>query len=176
MQTATAANQTCPSCLGTDSPVLHTQILGRECRACRQARQWVNGAKLYGQGAVDARRAANAGPLAITITRHEGPSDLCNQPVTVASFVEASAILQQIAQTAPDSGGYDKTGFSIIFPGGEVYEGRADIKREHEIGGYDLRAHVIEALRFYSNREQLDDATRAEAAAMLERHFNGSAS
>jgi hypothetical protein len=51
-----AAPPQCPSCLGTESPVTYTLVLGFECSACRLARLNSRG---NGQAAVEARRAAN---------------------------------------------------------------------------------------------------------------------
>ncbi len=50
----------CPSCCRSDSPVVHTQILGWECRACRRARQGsaTDPKVIRGQAAVDARRVS----------------------------------------------------------------------------------------------------------------------
>lgn len=49
----------CPQCLGHGEAVIYTMVLGWECSGCRMARQWAPGKTLFGQAAVDARRAAN---------------------------------------------------------------------------------------------------------------------
>lgn len=77
----------------------------------------------------------------IRITRAEGPTDLCGKPVEVSSWEAASRELAKIAETAPDSGGYDKTDFLVTFADGGQYEGRADVQRGHT-AGYDLREHM----------------------------------
>lgn len=77
----------------------------------------------------------------IEITRAEGPIDECGVTVVVSSFAEASRVLARIAETAPNTGGYDKTDFRVTWADGEIYDGRADIQRDHVVG-YDLADHI----------------------------------
>lgn len=87
----------------------------------------------------------------IQIIRGEGPAYLCGKKnaKVVTTMAEASKVFAEIALTAPSTGGYDKCDFRITFEDGEVYEGRADIKRAN-VTGYDLTDHVVSFLKYLS--------------------------
>jgi hypothetical protein len=120
-----------------------------------------------------------AGRLQITITRAEGLADECGKPATVDSFGAADALLRQWSETAPASGGYDKCDFSIIWPDGDEYRGRYDLKH-HSAEAPSLTRHMIDLCDWYAGRAQpehmtharyvehlasVDDSTRAAYAA-----------
>lgn len=83
----------------------------------------------------------------IVIVRGEGPSELCGKKRFAATWEEASAILADIAVTAPKGGGYDKVDFMVYWADGERYEGRADIEHKH-VTGYSLQKHMQDFLTF----------------------------
>lgn len=65
----------------------------------------------------------------ITIDRAEGPSNLCG-PKTFEGpnvWAQAQRCIDEICETAPKTGGYDKTDFKVIFADGEEYTGRIDL-------------------------------------------------
>lgn len=119
--------------------------------------------------------------MKIEITRTEGPSELCGKTIEVASYAAASKVLRQIAETAPEGGGYNKVDFIVTFDaggmyqsteGGDVYQGRVDIDREHALKGYDLRAHMANHLKFTTLNPALiakDQVVRAHE--LLDKHF-----
>lgn len=102
----------------------------------------------------------------IVIDRAEGPSDLCGER-TFTTLKEAEAFLKEAAQTAPDTGGYDKCDFTIKWADGEVYSGRADIQRKHSITGYSLKAHITDFISFVGGWSRPDHLTPAQYASYL---------
>lgn len=89
--------------------------------------------------------------LAITLTRAEGMEDECGQPVTVASFDAANAVLQDWSKTAPATGGYDKCDFSVIWPDGSDYEGCYDLKHR-SIQPASLTAHMVDQAEYMTGQ------------------------
>jgi len=73
-------------------------------------------------------------------------------PASFPSFKEANALLTEMARTAPAGGGYDKTGFEVVFEDGNKYEGRFDLTNEHTAGGTLLEDHILRHLNFYAGR------------------------
>ena len=86
----------------------------------------------------------------ITITRAEGPSDLCHKPHTFEGarcWVAARAWLMGQSEPFPASGGYDKHDFKVEFADGETYEGRLDCKAsDQDNADLDPAAHVRDVL------------------------------
>jgi hypothetical protein len=91
----------------------------------------------------------------ITITRAEGPANLCGKPETFASFDEATRWLYRQSSTFPETGGYDKHDFTIVWEDERTYTGRLDCTRAgHRDNDLDLRAHVIQHASFYGGMLQ----------------------
>lgn len=90
-------------------------------------------------------------PKTITLTRAEGPINLCDKRHVVHSWPEANALLFSWSRTAPAHGGYNKCDFTIIFEDGETYEGRYDLVHflvEHP----DLARHVRSHISYYAGK------------------------
>lgn len=123
----------------------------------------------------------------VVLTRLEGPSELCNKPVTFSSFIGANVWLLGQASTFPKAGGYDKVRFVVTFEDGETYTGRLDCKYFGDPNNdLDVRVHVREFLEFYAGvlkprwmkpeqyeasiAEAVKDGTKAEAIAWLAKY------
>lgn len=63
----------------------------------------------------------------ITITRAEGPTDLCDKPQTFTSWEDANDFLIRGSWTASKGGAYDKHDFEVVWENGESYHGRFDL-------------------------------------------------
>lgn len=83
----------------------------------------------------------------ITITRAEGPSHLCDRPLTVTSWALANAVLMGNSATAPEKGGYDKHDFKVVFEDGQEYSGRYDLVH-HRVELPRLDRHVLDFCGF----------------------------
>ena len=83
----------------------------------------------------------------ITIIRAEGLSSECGKKHTAKSYAEAEAILTRMAHSAPKSGGYDKTDFTVTFEDGETYDGRYDLKYTRD---ESLAEHMKSFLMWYA--------------------------
>ncbi len=71
----------------------------------------------------------------VTITRHEGPNSGNDfTPHGFNNLPDGNKHLMTMAETAPDSGGYDKVNFLVTFDDANTYEGQFDLKREHMDG------------------------------------------
>lgn len=68
----------------------------------------------------------------VTITRAEGPSSDCGRPGVYKSFTEANGRLRRISETAPKTGGYDKTDVVVEWEDGQTYTGRWDVKHHSQ--------------------------------------------
>jgi len=94
--------------------------------------------------------AAKIPAVRITITRAEGPRDLCRKPHTFEGsrcWVAARAWLMGQSETFPASGGYDKHDFTVEFADGETYKGRLDCKAsDQDNADLDPAAHVRDVL------------------------------
>lgn len=82
----------------------------------------------------------------IVINRLEGPIG-CDSEYVVSSWSEADTALARESWTAPKSGGYDKTDFTITFENGHTYSGRYDLKHM-SVEFPNLQAHVRDFVRF----------------------------
>jgi hypothetical protein len=78
----------------------------------------------------------------IIIERAEGLIEETLKPVVVHTFAGSDRILRQWATTAPNTGGYDKCDFILIFKDGYQYKGRFDLQKQHETGNELLKEHV----------------------------------
>lgn len=83
------------------------------------------------------------GVRSITITRGEGPIDLCDKPRTFASWGDAETWLRSQGHTFPKDGTYDKHNFIVTFEDAETWEGRLDCKhpscRDNDL---DVKEHI----------------------------------
>jgi hypothetical protein len=107
-------------------------------------------------------------PKTITITRAEGPTCECDRPETADTWAGANAILFRWSRTAPETGGYDKCDFKIVFEDGHEYDGRYDLmhfRREHP----DLARHVRSFVRYLAGELPLWCVTE-EDKARVRRH------
>jgi uncharacterized FlaG/YvyC family protein len=122
------------------------------------------------------------GVLSIRLERWEGLSEECGQPVTVASFAEADALLMRWSETAPAAGGYNKCGYLVTWPDGQTYSGRYDLvhhSREKPslcadmAGGAEYTLgkccplHMSEA-EYFEQVSRVSDEDAAPAAALLD--------
>lgn len=121
------------------------------------------------------------GALSIRLERWEGLSDECGQPVTVASFAEADALLMRWSETAPAAGGYNKCGYLVTWPDGKTYSGRYDLVHhtrekpslcddmasgaEYQLGKR-CPLHMSEA-RYFEQVSSVSEEHAAKAAALL---------
>lgn len=110
----------------------------------------------------------------ITITRAEGPADLCDIPRIFTGpecWHAASAWLLSQEATFPETGGYDKHDFAITFADGYVYEGRLDCQGLQGSGDPDLdvAAHVRGFLRFHAGERRPAHMTQRQYLEYLAR-------
>jgi hypothetical protein len=101
--------------------------------------------------------------IRITITRAEGPRELCRKPHAFEGprcWVAARAWLMGQSETFPASGGYDKHDFVVEFADGEtVYKGRLDCKAsDQDNADLDVAAHVRGELEYWAARGDVDSA------------------
>lgn len=86
------------------------------------------------------------------------------------SFRDANLMIGKCAHTAPDTGGYDKTDFTLTFEDGEVYNGRLDMDRKM-VGGYGiLQKHVRSFLEFYAGKHRPAHLTQEQYDRVLGYH------
>ncbi len=88
--------------------------------------------------------------------RHAPPADNPEQQTFTAphAWAKADAFLRQQARTAPDTGGYDKCDFVVVFDDDETYRGRYDLIRRDVSSPDILSAHVLHFLRFLTGRHK----------------------
>ncbi|MCA8270374.1 hypothetical protein [Burkholderia vietnamiensis] len=113
--------------------------------------------------------AARIGVKRITVTRGEGPADLCGKQKSVSTFDHANLVLSRWSATAPDSGGYDKCDFEIEFQDGSTYQGRYDLKH-FTCATANLAGHVQELALFYTGRHTPAHMTPERHQAFLSGH------
>ena len=86
----------------------------------------------------------------VTITRHEGPINLCDKPKTFSSFHDATLWMMSQDDTLP-AVGYDKFKMFAEFGTGDTYEGRLDAKKiDCKNNDLDVKAHILETYSFYA--------------------------
>ena len=112
--------------------------------------------------------------VCITITRAEGPANLCGKTRMFAGldcWAQATASMQAHSHTYPaPGGGYDKHDFAVVFADGETYEGRLDAQGDGT--DCDVQAHVRAGVTYMANRAR-SEQDRVEAAAFLATHDIG---
>jgi len=91
-------------------------------------------------------------PKTIWVRRAEGRTEEIERDGehTVSTFAEADEVLKRWAWSAPDTGGYDKCDFKVVYEDGEEYEGRFDLKRDHRYGENLLGKHMLDFVTFYA--------------------------
>lgn len=111
--------------------------------------------------------AAKTPAVCITITRAEGPTNLCRTHVLTGldCWNKANAFMRANMSTFPASGGCDKHDFTVVFADGEVYEGRLDAKASGE--DCDVQAHIRDYVRFLAGDAQPARMTEAQYAAHI---------
>lgn len=85
----------------------------------------------------------------IEIIRREGWVRQTNISHYAESWKKANRILMDMATTAPEKGGYDKTDFYIEFEDGFKYQGRYDLKHS-SIEFPCLFNHIKDHVLFYA--------------------------
>ena len=104
----------------------------------------------------------------ITITRGEGPCNLCGKPKEFTSFIDANIWLRCQDETFPKHGGYNKHDFTIEFEDGEIYQGRLDCKHHScKNNDLDLREHVIGFTLWMSGRHPAPWCGKEEYEKMM---------
>lgn len=105
--------------------------------------------------------------VCITITRAEGPTDLCKTRVFAGldCWEKSRAFMRANLDTFPASGGYDKHDFTVVFGDGETYEGRLDAKANGK--DCDVQAHVRDYVRFLAGLAKPAHMTDAQYAAYV---------
>lgn len=120
------------------------------------------------------------GIKAVALNRAEGPSDDCYAvvfhtaevcpgeimndrhfrhaaiaPVKADQVVEeVTALIREWSKTSPDTGGYDKTDFMVIWENGESYAGRFDMQKGGTDGGETFWASLRGRVAFYACRRR----------------------
>lgn len=86
----------------------------------------------------------------IVIHRAEGRTEECVER-RVSSFEEGDALIRQMALTAPEGGGYDKTDIVVEFEDGKKFGFRFDMDRSHSVS-VDLHRAARRHVEFYAGR------------------------
>ncbi|TVR06645.1 MAG: hypothetical protein EA385_15110 [Salinarimonadaceae bacterium] len=92
-------------------------------------------------------------PVAIEITRREGPTYRIDKTHKAKRWAECWGILRMEAATAPEGGGYDKHDFVVTFADGFTYRGRYDLKHWRE-DSCDLAAHCRQSLQWLARDDR----------------------
>jgi hypothetical protein len=109
----------------------------------------------------------------ITITRAEGPYDLCGIPKYFNSFESATHWLRSEAYSFPETGGYDKHDFKVVFMDNETYSGRLDCK--HHIcldNDLDILEHVKGFMRYMSNNWNITEEERSQYQTFITQYLS----
>ncbi len=108
----------------------------------------------------------------ITITRAEGPTELCRKPKMFEGprcWTAANAWLMGQSETFPAQGGYDKHDFVVEFENGETYEGRLDCKASDcDDPDLNVAKHMRDFIEFMAGIRRpawMNDAQWARALA-----------
>lgn len=90
----------------------------------------------------------------VDVTRAEGPNDLLGSWAFEGQDCEAqaNAKLEEISQTAPDSGGYDKCDVVVTLHNGETITCRHDVQRNNT--DLSVREHAERFLRYYATAKE----------------------
>jgi hypothetical protein len=104
----------------------------------------------------------------ITLTRAEGPTILCDKPVSVSTFSDANITLRRWADTAPKHGGYDKCDVSIEWSDGTTYGLRYDLVH-WTVESPDLKKQLRYSNRYYCGDYRPDHMSEEEYKRSLSR-------
>lgn len=121
-------------------------------------------------------RARLIEPTSITITRGEGPTDLCRKPITVDSWSGAQNVLNRWCSTVQGKGS-DKCDFTIVFPAcdwfpdGYTYNGTYGLYHS-SVEVPDLAKHVRQHLDFCINPEGMMNKSLAAEARKFLSYYN----
>lgn len=88
----------------------------------------------------------------VWLRRAEGPINELTEWLEFGTFEDANRQLRVWASTAPDSGGYDKCDFKIVYNNNEeddAYEGRFDLERKHWGQPDLLQEHIRDFVTWY---------------------------
>lgn len=80
---------------------------------------------------------------------------------------EADQTLVRWSDSAPATGGYDKTDFTVTFADGQTYQGRFDMMH-WSVEMPSLAGHVRGFLRFYAGEERPDHITPQQYQRLLD--------
>lgn len=110
--------------------------------------------------------------VSITITRGEGPSDLCGVPKEFKTFKEANDWIISQQDTYPRLG-YDKHDFTIVFDKEDWdYTGRIDLKhpenKRYSPRDNDVYCHVIDFLTYLTTDARAAKAFGLNAESIAE--------
>jgi hypothetical protein len=103
----------------------------------------------------------------ITIDRAEGPTALCGTK-TVTTWDDAQHIIFVNAQTAPETGGYDKHDVTIEWENGSTFKFRLDVQGPNsEHGVTSLVDELNQMARCYSGRHKPSHLSDAQYKTIL---------
>ncbi len=87
----------------------------------------------------------------ISITRVEGPCELCEVEKKFETWEAADKWLMSQQQTFPKTGGYDKHDFKVTWEDGKTYTGRLDCQNaECKDPDLSVYAHIKDLAEFYT--------------------------
>lgn len=114
--------------------------------------------------------------VSITITRAEGPTDLCGRPQTFVTdeagdcWSAARAWLHGQIDSFNDASSHEHD-FEVVFADGEVYRGKLECKARPGVAGdLDVAAHMLGALRFYVGEQRPERYTEQQYLAFINRN------
>jgi len=102
----------------------------------------------------------------VVIERLEGLHEECIT-VKVKSLKAANKVLKNMAKTAPEGGGYDKTNFVITFRDGDTYSGRIDLVHISQEKP-DLVAHIKNHLLVHAGLKKPEHLTSKDYEGYLD--------
>jgi hypothetical protein len=107
----------------------------------------------------------------ITITRAEGPTELCKTRSFEGPdcWEHARNWLHGQSWTYPQKGGYDKHDFVVEFEDGDTYEGRLDCKHHDcEDADLDVASHIRQFVEFMAGVRCPSGKSSSEFEATLD--------
>jgi hypothetical protein len=121
----------------------------------------------------EAEDAMKKRAIEIWVRRAEGRASECIELTLKGGdgyaevWARADSVLQRWSRTAPDSGGYDKCDFRILYEDGETYEGRYDLQRHESVS---IATHMLSFLECYSGRKKPGHMKEADYRRLLAYH------